>query len=341
MEDVTLTLYKVAKCGFYSEDTDRRQFATTHQTLVGFKVWTEGLDSVGESSTYTPTEDDDVLRAFCLDVRQLGHGNQWLIVTWNELAHVDDGVQVVEIASKIGAAHVSSVDVDALNIPGYPAFFFIDTRAGLVLNLRFEQRLNGSRQLQRYLEGFLRSSSEWCVWNIDDDEELLGYQDEDEILRTDVEAKFATTMKKVAGHEDMIRANVENIRKLIRKASVSPQIEEHKAFLDSAFDLAGLPINNRLKADIPFRYEFKTRMTAAKLDEVISKYNETNGSDWNDVGFTFARESQKIHWLSGSIARESIRVDVERLEGGMIDIDSLDEYLRRDIDAIVARLNED
>lgn len=340
MEKVTLTLYKLSKCGFYNEADGSHEFATLRQMLGDFKQWTSGLESVGESSTYLPSEDDEILRAFCLDVRQLAHAHHWLIVTWNELAHVEDGVQVVEIASKIGAANVSSVEVDALNVPGYPAFFLVDSRRGLVLNLRFEQRLNGSRQFQRYFEGYLGSSSGWCVWNEDDDEELLGYDEGDAVTRDDVEPLFKTIRVKVAGVTDMIRANVHNIRKLVRKAGVSPQVEIQKTFLDSAFDLAGLPVNNRLKAEIPFRFEFKTRLTLEKLDMVIEAYEQSDSKTWNDVGFTFSGDSQKVHWLSGSVAREKATIDVVRLQGGMIDVDSLDAFLRDRVDAIIERLNE-
>lgn len=51
MEDVTYTLYKLAKCGFF-DDEDSHQFATPFQVLSDFRKWTEGLESIGESSTY-------------------------------------------------------------------------------------------------------------------------------------------------------------------------------------------------------------------------------------------------------------------------------------------------
>jgi hypothetical protein len=339
MEDVTFTLYKISHCGFYNE-LDEHQFVSVRQLCMGFVAWAATLDSIGDSSTYTSGEDDDFLGAYCLDVRQLGHSGYWLLSTWNELPSVEDGVQVVEMASKIGAANVSSVDIGGVNVPGYPAFFLIDATSGLVLNVRFEQRLNGSRQFQKYLAGYLRSASSWCVWNEDDEDELLGYAADDEI-QEGVEPKFSTKLRRVAGHEDFIRTHVLNIRRIIRRASVSPRIEEEKTFLDSAFMITGLPVNNRLRADMPFQLEFKTRLTPEKLEQVIEHYHETNDGAWNDVGFAMAGDSQKIHWLSGALAREKASINVERLEGGMIDIDSLANYLEQQARQIIERINGD
>gem|GEM_PF-5402891 len=138
----------------------------------------------------------------------------------------------------------------------------------------------------------------------------------------------------------MIRANVANIRKIIRRASVSPRVEEEKAFLDSAFSLTGLPVNNRLRAEMPFQLEFKTKLTPDKLEQVIAHYNETNDGAWNDVGFTMAGDSQKIHWLSGALAREKASINVARLESGMVDIESLAEYLEQHASQIIERINE-
>ncbi|MEZ5484580.1 MAG: hypothetical protein R3F01_05410 [Lysobacteraceae bacterium] len=337
MEEVTQTLYQVRNCGFYVADEFR--FATCGEAFQGFRTWTETLESVGDSSTYSPSEDDDILRAFCLDVRELQTPGRWLLVTWNELATVDEGVQVVETASRIGNAHVSAVEVDAHNLPGYPAYFCIDTEGGVVLNLRFDQRLNGSRQFQRFMQGYLAGTSPWCVWNADDPNELLGYEAENgQGIEKGAVPEFSTTLTRVARRDDFIRQNVNNIRKVVHKASVNPVIEEHKVFLDSSFRLLGLPVNNRLKAEIPFQYEFKTRLTAEKINLIINEYRELVNPVWDDVGFVFARQSNKIHWLSGSVARSKQQVDVERVDGGMIDVESLMAYLNENFDNTVRQI---
>lgn len=341
MEEATLTLYRIRQCGFYDAG-EEHQFGTLAETMRRLLDWTSTLASIGESSTYGVDEDADILRAFCLDLRDLGNG-RYLLATWNELPTVEEGVQILQVKSRIGAADISAVAMDAMSLPGYPAFFCIDTRRQRVVNIRFDQRLNGSRQFQKFVAGFLSSASPWCVWDADDEERLLGYSDDDgddpEILDGAV-ARFATSMVRVNADENHIRENVNDIRKIIRRATVDPVVATHKTFLDSAFQLAGLPINNRLRAEINFQYEFKTRLTPEKLEAVIAAHDRGVEDSWDDVGFVFARESQKIHWLSGAVARTKRQLEVERLEGGVIDVEALADYIRADPARVLDAFNE-
>jgi hypothetical protein len=326
MEEVTVTLYKINKCGFFLDGNFL--FGSIANTFAGMGRWLTGLGSIGETSTYSPNEDDDILRAFCVDARQLAAPGLSLIVTWNELARVEEGVQVLEVNSQIGHAQVNTVAVDAMSLPGYPAFFCVDSNRGYILNIRFEHRLNGSRQLQKFIQGFLASASEWCVWDGVDDGRLIGYGERDQEVADGANPEFSHVLMRVAGETDYLRQNSENVRKIIKRALISPQIEEHKTFLDIAFKRIGLPVNNRLRASIPFQYEFKTRINREKFDGIVAEYENRLADDsWTDVGFTLARESSKIHWLSGGIARSKIMLDVRREDGGMVSIDHLVDVL--------------
>jgi len=341
MEDATVTLYKVGSCGFYDEEGDHL-FTSLAETMRHLVTWVATLGSIGESSTYPADEDADVLRAFCLDARDLGAG-RYLVATWNELATVEEGVQVLHMASRIGSPDITAVEIDALALPGYPAFFCVDTRRKRVINVRFDQRLNGSRQFQRFISGYLASASLWCVWDADDEDVLLGYSDEDgddPSIAEGAVAKFSTSLVRVAAEENLIRQRFDEVRKIVRRATISPVIEEHKSFLDSAFKFAGMPVNNRLRADIGFQYEFKTRLTLEKVDGIIERYRENCDDTWDDVGFVFAKESQKIHWLSGSIARERLQMNIGRGDNGMIDIDALSDYMKANFDKVLGLFNE-
>jgi len=341
VEEATLTLYRVRLCGFYN-DAEEHRFGTLAETMKSLLEWTETLASVGESSTYAADEDADVMRAFCLDLRDLGRG-RYLLAMWNELPFVEEGVQLLQVESPIGAADISAVEVDALTLPGYPAFFCLDTRRQRVVNIRFDQRLNGSRQFQRFIDGFLASASQWCVWDADNQAVLVGYSDDDgdgPAIVPGLVSKFATALVRVSAEEDYIRAHCGDIRKIIRRVTIEPEVGLHKTFLDSALQLAGLPVNNRLRADINFQYEFKTHLSPAKLEAVIAEYGGNVENSWDDVGFVFSHESQKIHWLSGAIARAKRQMNVRRGGGGMVDIETLASYMREHFDEILGAFNE-
>lgn len=339
MENLTATLYAIHECGFYSDD--EYKFGNIREVFQDFIKWTEGLANIGESSTYEIDEDDDFLRSFCIDVRELAINDVYVVATWNELPRFDDGVQVLQVQSKVGHAAVQAVPIDAMSLPGYPAYYCIDARNRVSVNLRFEQRLNGSRQFQKYINGFLQGYSCWCVWDQEDDGSLLGYNNIDSSDYDDsLESKFSTSLYHKAGKIDHIRENVSRIRKVKRRAYVNPQVKEEKSFIDKSFELLGLPINNRLRAPMRYQFELKRHLTLDQLNGIIREFENRNAADaWSDTGFVFARESSKTYWLRKSIARESFSIDVKRSEDGhMIDIDSLVEYLNENFDKLVGFL---
>jgi len=332
MLDATVTLYTIGSCGFYSDEG--RVFGGPKGTFLDLKEWAKTLETIGESATYTPSEDDPTLRCFCIDIRKLDKQDCYLIATWNELARIEDGVQLLAVASHIGDAQVSSVKVDTMSLPGYPAYFFVDAGLKQAINFRFEQRLNGSSQFQRLVAGFLKSYSKWCSWDPHDPDQLIGYSASKEDPVVDVEPLFSTKLFRRGYQVDFIKENVGNIRRVVKRASVNPTIEAHKTFLDSSFEILGLPINNRLTAEIPFQYQFKTKLTPAKFDSIVSSYETDPDHPWDDVGFVFARDSGKVHWLSGCIARQKWQIDVARTESGMVDVDELVDYINENVDKI-------
>jgi hypothetical protein len=188
----------------------------------------------------------------------------------------------------------------------------------------------------------MASSSPFCVWDKNEEGRLLGYREtpNGKIAKGAV-PDFATRLVSLPGRRDFLVGRCPDIRKVIRRASVSPQIEEQKTFLASAYALLGLKPNNRLRADVAFEYQFKIRLTEEKLKAIISEYEKTEEDTWSDVGFTLARESSKVHWLSGAAARGKGQIDVMRTEGGMIDIDSLVNYANKNYTRLVAISEQD
>ena len=341
MEDVTATLYAIRACGYYRDEVHR--FAKATEVFKDFTEWARGCNSIGETSTYTPSEDDGFLSSFCMDARELAIPDVFALATWNEMPTVEDGVQILSVGSRVGHAHVSNVNIDALSLPGYPAYYCVDTRNQLAVNFRFEQRLNGSRQFQKFIQGFLQGYSQWCVWNQQANNELLGYSENNPNNYDDsLEPNFSTGFVRVPGKVDYIRQNVNRVRKVIRRAYVSPKVAEEKSFIDKSFEILGLQKNNRLRAPMPYEYRLKIRLTLEQLNGVIDEFQHGDAGDtWNDTGFIFAKESQTPYWLSGSLARDKTRIDVGReQEGNLIDMDSFVAYLNGHLAELVRNLRE-
>ncbi len=248
---------------------------------------------------------------------------------WNEAANDEDSIQLLSVASRIGHADVSSATIDPQSKPGYPAYFVVLPDREIILNLKFEHRLNGSQSFKRYILGFLRDCTRFCIWDEGNPDKLLGYSPTQEIEEnTSYLPEFEYHLLRRQGNIEWLQAQSSNIRKVRRRAVVNPTISNHKTFLDSSFELMGLPVNNRLKAEIRFEYEFKTHLTLEKLNKVIDACSvEGDDSAWEDVGFVMAKASGKTHWVSGSYAREKTRLEPPRTQGGMIDTEALARLL--------------
>jgi len=336
MEEVTATLYLVSECRYYDENANK-SFCDLGLVLNDLVKWLEGLASIGESCTYEPTQDDSFLRAFCLDVRALDRHQAALIVTWNELSSVEEGVQLISSQAAIGEAEVSTVAIDALSLPGYPAFFVLFPETGALLNLRFEQRLNGMQAFKRFMLGFMQESSKWCVWANDD--KLRGYAEDGANVEGDYLARFETMMSRRRSNLDWLRREVGNVRKIIHRKLIRPVVEEHRSFLDMSFSLLGLSPNKRLRADIDFEYDFKIKLNEERLNKIIEEFDKKGLEDgWTDVGFVMAKDSSKKHWLSGSICREKFGIELKRMQSGMVDIDHLVEMLNENLDDFLQRV---
>lgn len=332
--EATLTLYKISECGLYREES--HELAGARDVLSGLGQWVESLSSIGESATYTPNSDDDIMRAFCMDMREI-KTHVYVFASWNEVPRLEDGMQVLSVNSKIGSASVSNVELDAMSLPGYPAYFVIDAANRKILNIRFDvNRLNGSRQLQQYIKGYIEGFSPWCLWDEDDPNKLLGYVNDETGEILDLESRFSTRLARNSTNVEFIKRNVHKIRKVIRRVSASPMIEEEKKFIERAFSFLGWQPNNRLRAPLGFQYEFKTKVTPEKLENMLEKYSTEADDKWSDVGFVMARESQKVHWLSGAIARRKIEVDVPETLPGVIDIDALSTFVEKNAEDLMA-----
>lgn len=325
MEDVSVTAYGISSCRFYDEARDV-EFASISDVMEDFVKWVGGLGTIGESSTFEPTDKDAFLHVYCFDVREIpGSIRAYLISTWNESESKEDQIQLLSVDTPIGEPDLSTVDIDPQTRPGYPAYFLVLPERDLLLNMRFEHRLNGSQGFKRFIHGFMAECSKYCVWSKNDETRLLGYSDSGKMDKSgSFLPEFKYQLLRRAEDIQFLRRQVGNIRKVVRRALVQPAIEEHKTFLDHALILLGLQPNNRLKAAINFEYEFKTRLNDKKLEEIIDNYEENETElPWADVGFVMAKMSQKIHWLSGKYAKEKCRIDVSRDANGLIRTEAL------------------
>lgn len=336
MAEVTATLYRAHICRYHDESSGK-SFSSFAEVVPDLQRWLGQQATIGETSTYEPSEGDVFLRTFCLDIRPLSSLGAVLLITWNEVSGTEEGVQVIAANAAIGAAEVVTAEVDALSVPGYPSFFVLIPSQNFILNLRFAaNRLNGSRPFRRYILGFMQEGARWTVWQ---GAKLAGYAADGRRVNGSYLPQFETGLVRRRTNLDWLRANVGDVRKIVHRKLIRPVLEEHRDFLDRTFTLLGLKPNKRLRADIDFEYDFKIRLNEEKIDQIIAEFETRDVDDgWTDVGFIMARDSQRKHWLSGAICREKFDLSVKYATADMVDIGSLVEVLNGRLAEIVQRV---
>ncbi|WP_146152029.1 hypothetical protein [Ahniella affigens] len=303
--------------------------------------WVKGLKSVGESSTYSATEDDGFHRAFCVDAVRLKKHDAYLFFMWNELATQDKGVSVLPMGSPIGRAKIAPVKIDAMDMPGYPSYFCVVPASGHVVNFRYSDRLNGSPAFQRYVTGFLSGFSPMVVRDSAEQTLILGYGIGGTVNPKAAFPLFATGEVRNPANIELLRNRCADIRKVVAKVPIRPVIAGQKTFLDAAREFVFLPVNNRLKASIPFRYEFKTKLTLAQLNTIISGHLQDGDKHVaTDIGFTFAKESQSVKWLSGGLARDEIDLNIQFDKHDRLDFPTLAKAIDGSLDSLIKGLQE-
>ncbi|NIJ82211.1 hypothetical protein [Xanthomonas cannabis] len=336
-ETVTVSLYQITNCTYASEKPELKNFGKSIDIFEDVSNWVAGLASVGETTTFEPNEDEPFLRTFCFDIRAIPGTDKMLIALWNESSNSEDELQTLEMTAAIGTADVSNLRIQPGSLPGYAAYFVVSPKDESLINLRFENRLNGSKPFARYVLGFLERESSYCHYDPTDGERLLGYAPEGDAPSTDHTPVFKYQLMRRPGSIDWLRQQCSNIRKIIRRTIVYPKVVEHKPFFDGARKFLGLSQNNRLKSGIKFEYSYKTRLGEEELDMVIDEcLDRIEENSWEDVGFIMAKSAGKIHWLSGSYAREKSTITVRRTMGGIIDTADLADQLSLDIDRLIS-----
>lgn len=121
MEEATITLYKINKCGYYKKGNEIPEFCNENDMLKDLKDWSNNLEL--EYTKLHTKDNKDTLPVYLFNIDSSSNGH-YLITTWNEVPSTKSGVPSVDKSSKVGKAAVFSNKIQNNSIPGYPTYFF-------------------------------------------------------------------------------------------------------------------------------------------------------------------------------------------------------------------------
>ncbi|WP_374263667.1 hypothetical protein [Zoogloea sp.] len=311
VEHAKITFYKISECGYYRRGTPSPDFGAVPELLRELLAWSQGRPLV-ETKVFEPADGQDLHPAYLLDIR--GDGDSWLVTTWNQTPSNEAGVASVKGESNVGAAQVVMNSIEEGSIPGFATYFWFIPSRGCFASIRFQHLWTGQKSLQCYMESYMSSFSSHVVTEEGngDELEILGYAPNPGEEPVHVSPRFRTSLVYKPGETDVIRNGVESIRKIVRKTALTLTREADLAKWQQFLRWTKLRDQPAALQKVRVQYEISTGISLADLDAIIHDWNEQHDREWDDYGFCLKGESQKIRWLSHSLARSEFDLDVTR-----------------------------
>lgn len=344
-----ITLYTVNECGLYERGSNEEPiFGDLKIFLDDLKKWaTLANKELKETCTYAPFDDKDVKKTFCYDIKKVG--DDFLLVTWNESSTLNNKVPSISGSSKVGEANINFNDISDNEIPGFPTYFYFMTKERKVATLSFDYTQNGRMNLEKYLKEFFSKLSSYVVsdmqQNIDGSFEHLisGWTNDKVVIYKNLIGKFNLKLIRNKGKIDFLIKNHSQIRKFHQHNKISTfnlmKVGALQSFTNRILGKQN-DVNERvIKFTIESDYQPESKN---ELIAIISEWEKQSSlnSKWDDIGFSLLGNTQKIYWLSKSIANDEFELDITRNSNNVFDTEKLLKWLnihKRDI----LRLEED
>lgn len=329
-ESVKMIFYKVNKCGFYSNKRGKHLFCTFHDLLKEYKNWVSvaGRNLV-ETCTYEIDDGQDILRTFCYDIDYDQTNKSFLICTWNEIPSNNGQIPSLPSTATIGQGQVSFTKLPKNNIPGYATYFYAIPEKNILATIIFEGLLNGRTGLVKLMKGYMEKYSKYVVIgnNSDGITKVVGYRENEKSEPLHAEVYFQSYLYENPGEIDLIKNNIKRVNRIHRKAVLDYKVALDLEMWQKLINKLGIqhPVNAVTTQKL--KYEMPIDLNAKEFNEIVDLWKIERDEEYSDFGFSFSGESSKIHWLSKSIARADLEVNITRKDREIVNLKSLHQAI--------------
>lgn len=318
MEQARISFYSVKKCGYYKRGQKGSAFGNLSELIPALAQWVAGK-ALGETCTYQVKDEDAHDRTYCFRLVRRTNGAT-VLVLWNETPASEGNVATVDADAPVGSASVSLTEIPKNSIPGYATYFWLLPDRQVIATVSFHHRISGYRPLYKYIRGFLRQffAPHVVFGDADDgaDQVVIGYRETEDGQLLHPLPSFDLAAVKHPGQIALIKSRRTDIKKIVRKEDLAPAHKDDGTLIKKL--LINLGIANPYVPSIDYRVKYELGYTPdeSELNEIIATWEEsTDGnaeySEWNDIGFFFSGDGTP-HWLSHSVERHVVELNVER-----------------------------
>jgi hypothetical protein len=327
-----ITFYDINRCGYYKRGTDFPEFGDAESILPSLRSWAfQPNMTLEQTCTYEVGEHKPAYRTFCFDLVSDTSTNSYLLTTWNEVPSSANKIAAVRGLDRVGEAAVSLTDLPQNSIPGYATYFWLLPGKKLMATIQFQHNTNGRKNMEAYMSGFLTKFSMNVVANPSSDGTIVLEYGKGQSYPYDktLSPQFKSLPRRKLGQIEYIRNNWAQIRKIIRKETISFNVEQQVARWQKLLQSVGVSQPQfPSKETEKFSFDLNYSPSEGEIEEMLNfwRENEDSGAKWDDLGFKMEGETD-IRWLSHCLAKENFELDIARYNDEIVDAQSLLDQL--------------
>ncbi len=329
MEDVKVSFFKIASCGYYRHGKRNEPvFGSVEQTLQQLTQWGQSK-RLGHTKTYDLRDGGSGLQAYLVGVTRLD--DAWLLTLWNEAHNTDGTVTSIDGNATVGAADVSESEVEEGHIPGHATYFWFLPSVGLVASVRFQHRTAGTYEMNKYLTNFLSAFTPHVVLGTPDEDDqikVIGYRQDDNSTPQNFRPAFRAEVFKKPGPIDYLVGNSARIRKIKKKETLNLRLQPNRSLWQKLLVNVRLANHSTVEQEVDIQYQLEVNgLSAEEVRGIAAEWQESEMED-ADYGFVLVGDNT-THWLGHEYARDTLQLDVARENTELVNPENLLRELAR------------
>lgn len=337
--------YNIQKCGYFNNQrTSQAQFGNLSQVLIDLQLWGQNKQ-LAETQTFgavTAEGDAEQLPIYLLDIQ--GGQDDWLLTLWNQTPSTEGQVASVATNAVVGNADVVMNELAPNTIPGFATYFYFVPSLSAVAAVRFQHLAFGHAGMKHYMSGFVRLGTRHVCWsdvpNAEGALEILGYAKALGDGPEDLIPYFKSVVMNQPGERELLVHRARDVRKVLNKTELNNGRQPDRAFWQKLLQRAKMSDAHAATPITRVQYELPARFEPDEMRTLQARWNAESAEmeDWDDVGFVLKGESTP-YWLSKSVARGALELDVDRDNLEVVSSQSLLSELKRNRAAITALIH--
>lgn len=329
-----ITQYRITGCWYGRKKSDTSvKPEELLSVLDGFCKWVEGTSHMSHTLIQGKGYPFKVYVKDCAFDK-----HDFLVALWLSASEKEANIYAInENDPPNGTQKVARKSFKKGEIPGFPAYFFIDADNCLLYTLRpMHILVNGRAQFDAALKFYMENHA----GEIQKEKRVLS----DGTIAVDLNMvgsdgetltpKFESTLQKVSSATETLKKRFQEIRKIVHTQDISKKTKDEKqTLIRKAFEVIGATLDDSDVSDSRrIKCEVDVRLTLEEVEEFVRKQDEVRSNE--RFGFKF-KGDQKTMWADTCIAKKELDIPVETKDDMPIEAKALLAALEKNRASVV------